>query len=41
MQYRELGENYFDRRDAEYTRASLIKRLSRLGYDVTVTPKAA
>jgi transposase len=39
--YRELGENYFDRRDAEYTKANLIKRLSRLGYAVTVTPKAA
>jgi hypothetical protein len=41
MEHRELGENYFDRRDAEYTKANPIKRLSRLGYDVTVAPRAA
>jgi hypothetical protein len=41
LEYRELGENYFDRRDAEYTKTSLVRRLTRLGYEVTVKPKAA
>jgi hypothetical protein len=39
--YRELGEKYFDRPDAEYAKTSLVRRLTRLGYDVTVKPKAA
>ena len=41
LEYRELGEEYFDRRDAAHTAAHLIKRLGKLGYQVTVTPKAA
>jgi transposase len=41
LEYRELGEDYFDRRDAEQTKRSLIKRLDKLGYNVTITPKAA
>lgn len=41
LEYRELGENYFDRRNAEQTAAHLIKRLGKLGYEVTAKPKAA
>jgi transposase len=41
LQYRELGEDYFDKRDAEQTAANLIKRLGKLGWEVTVKPKAA
>jgi transposase len=41
LEYRELGEDYFERRDAEQTTANLIKRLGRLGYEVTLKPKAA
>jgi transposase len=40
LEYRELGEDYFDRRDAEQTKKQLIKRLGKLGYDVALTPKA-
>lgn len=39
LEYRELGEDYFDRRDAEQTKKQLIKRLGKLGYEVTLTPK--
>jgi hypothetical protein len=39
LEYRELGEDYFDRRDAEQTKKQLIKRLGKLGYKVTLTPK--
>ncbi|MDE3186088.1 MAG: IS110 family transposase [Acidobacteriota bacterium] len=41
LQYRELGEDYFDKRDAAQTATHLIKRLAKLGYEVTLTPKAA
>lgn len=41
LQYRELGEDYFDKRDLEHTKNQLLKRLDRLGFTVTVTPKAA
>ena len=41
LEYRELGENYFDKRDAEQTARNLINRLGKLGYEVTVKPKAA
>jgi len=41
LTYRELGEDYFDKRDAEHTAASLVKRLRKLGYEVSVTRKAA
>ena len=41
LQYRELGEDYFDKRDAEQTKKQLIKRLGKLGYDVALTPRAA
>lgn len=41
LEYRDLGEDYFERRDAAHTTASLVKRLGRLGYEVTLKPKAA
>lgn len=41
LEYRDLGEDYFDKRDAEQTKKQLIKRFHRLGYDVTLTPKRA
>jgi transposase len=41
LKYHELGEDYFDKRDAERTTAQLIKRLGRLGYEVTLKPKKA
>jgi hypothetical protein len=41
LEFRDLGEDYFDKRDAEQTKKQLIKRLHKLGYDVTVTPKRA
>ena len=41
LEYRELGEDYFDKRDAEQTKANLVKRLGKLGYDVTLKPKGA
>jgi len=41
LEYRELGDDYFDKRDAAQTAAHLIKRLDKLGFAVTVKPKAA
>jgi len=41
LEYHELGEDYFDKRDAERTTAQLIKRLGKLGYEVTLKPKKA
>jgi transposase len=41
LHYRELGEDYFDKRDAEHAATSLVKRLHKLGYEVTITRKAA
>ncbi len=41
LEYRDLGEDYFDKRDAEQTKKKLVKRLGKLGYDVTLTPKVA
>jgi transposase len=40
LNYRELGEDYFDKRDREHTKNQLLRRLDRLGYNVTVTSKA-
>lgn len=40
LAYRELGEDYFDKRDAAQTAANLIKRLGKLGYEVTLKTKA-
>lgn len=41
LKYRELGEDYFDKRDAEHTARQLVKRLGKLGYEVQLTPKTA
>ena len=41
IQYRESGEDYFDKRDAAHTANSLVNRLHKLGYEVIVKPKAA
>ena len=38
LEYRELGENYFDQRDAEQTKNHLTKRLAKLGYEVILKP---
>ncbi len=39
--YKELGGNYFDTRQPAKTVQNLLSRLSQLGYDVTLNPKAA
>jgi len=36
--YRDLGADYFDRRNAEQLKRSLIRKLERLGLQVTVEP---
>jgi transposase len=38
--YKELGANYFDQRRPESTVRHLTSRLSQLGFDVTLNPKA-
>lgn len=39
--YKELGANYFDERDRTATVKRAVARIARLGYEVTLTPKAA
>ncbi|MHB8628396.1 MAG: IS110 family RNA-guided transposase [Aggregatilineales bacterium] len=39
--YRELGGDYFDRRQPETTAKRLVKRLEKLGYQVALQPLAA
>ncbi len=39
--YRELGADYFDRRNKEALARRLVKRLATLGYTVTLEPQAA
>jgi transposase len=39
VEYKELGGHYLDQRHGEKTRNQLIKRLEKLGYDVSLTPK--
>ena len=41
LRYQELGEDYFDRRNAEQTAQQLLRRLGKLGYEVTINQKAA
>jgi hypothetical protein len=38
--YIELGVNYFDQKNAEALKRSLVRRLERLGHSVTLTPVA-
>jgi transposase len=37
--YQELGGNYFDERDRHSVERRLIRRLEKLGFEVTLTPK--
>jgi hypothetical protein len=37
VEYQDLGANYFDRLEPERLRRNLVKRLERLGYQVTLT----
>ena len=39
--YRELGGDYLDRRAKQRVQRTIVRRLERLGYDVTLRPKAA
>ena len=39
--YKELGGNYFDERKKESILHSLMKRISKLGYEVSLEPTAA
>jgi len=39
--YRDLGADYFDRRDADQVKRSLMRRLERLGFQVTVMESGA
>jgi transposase len=39
-EYRELGDNYFDRLHPERTRNRLVRRLQKLGLDVFLQPRA-
>jgi transposase len=38
VEYRDLGPDYFDRLEPQRLRRYLVKRLQRLGYDVTLSP---
>ena len=39
VEYQDLGVDYFDERDPEHLRHYLVKRLERLGYQVSLTPQ--
>jgi transposase len=39
LEYRDLGADFFDSLDPERLRRYLVRRLQRLGYDVTLKPK--
>jgi transposase len=39
VEYRDLGPDYFDRLEPERLRRYLVKRLQKLGYQVTLSPK--
>jgi transposase len=39
VDYKELGGDYFDKLHGDKTRNNLIKRLQKLGYEVTLVPK--
>ncbi len=38
QEYEELGGNYFDEWDRQAVRKRLVRRLEKLGYQVTLTP---
>lgn len=39
--YNDLGIDYFVKRDSDRVRNSLVNKLQKMGYEVTITPKAA
>jgi transposase len=39
VEYKDLGPDYFDRLEPERLRRYLVKRLQKLGYEVTLSPK--
>jgi transposase len=39
VEYKDLGVDYFDKREPERLRNYLVKRLQRLGYQVSLTPQ--
>jgi hypothetical protein len=41
MSYRDLGATYLDGLETRRTTRNLVRRLERLGYEVTLGPKAA
>jgi transposase len=41
VEYKELGGDYFERRNEARSRGYLVKRLEKLGYEVELKPKAA
>jgi transposase len=41
LQYKELGADFFDRRNREHTARRAIKRLTALGYQVTIEERTA
>ena len=40
VEYKELGGNYLDQKHGEQARHQLVKRLEKLGYEVSLRPKA-
>jgi transposase len=40
VEYKDLGVDYFDKREPERLRNYLVKRLQRLGYQVSLTPQS-
>jgi hypothetical protein len=38
VEYQDLGVDYFDKLEPERLRRYLVKRLERLGYQVTLSP---
>jgi alpha-D-ribose 1-methylphosphonate 5-phosphate C-P lyase len=41
MDYKDLGNNYFDERNKETVRRRMVKRLEQLGYQVELKPASA
>jgi hypothetical protein len=39
--YQELGANYFDQQSPEKVRSRLVKRLEKLGYQVSLQPQSS
>jgi transposase len=39
--YRDLGNDYLDKRSERRTKNQLLQRLERMGYHVTLNPKAS